>query len=118
MGHDVKTRSLVTGFAVVSASLVLAAESMAQTDEWLGNWGAPCGTNGQVISFSRSKLDLSGMEMMCDIQSVERDGNVYTFTMSCQGHPTSMAAKVDGNRLEFVRQQQGFEFDPKRFTRC
>jgi len=113
-----KHRPFVTGFALLCAFLFHATGAMAQADPWMGRWGAPCGPNGQEISFSKSKLDLSAMEMMCDIRGVERDGSVYTFTLSCQGHATSMAARVDGNRLEFVRQQQGFEFDPKRFTRC
>jgi len=108
------------GFSVVAglASLMCATMSIAEAEPWQGRWGAPCGSDGTIISFSKSSLDLSTFEMMCSIRGVKRSGKTYQFSLSCDGFTTSMSAKVDGNTLEFVKQQQGFEFDPKRFRRC
>lgn len=108
------------GFCIVGfvASLLCTTAVIAQAEPWQGRWGAPCGSSGTVISFSKSDLDLSTFDMMCAIRGVRRSGKTYTFDLSCDGFTTSMSAKVDANRLEFVKQQPGFEFDPKRFRRC
>jgi hypothetical protein len=113
-----KIRVAASGLVVGLASLMCATGAVAQQEPWQGRWGAPCGSNGTIISFNRSNLDLSTFDMMCSIRSVTRSGKTYTFNLSCDGFATSMSARVDGNRLEFVKQQRGFEFDPKRFRRC
>lgn len=100
------------------SSLILTIAAVAQETPWLGQWGAPCGGQGQVIAFSKSQLDLSGMEMMCDIRGVVGSADVYTFELSCDGYETIMSVEVSQNRLEFVKQTPGFEFDPKQYDRC
>jgi hypothetical protein len=111
-------KAVVFGAVAGLASLMCATGSIAQAEPWQGRWGAPCGSDGTLISFSKSSLDLSTFDMMCSIRGVKQSGKTYTFNLSCDGFTTSMSAKVDGNRLEFVKQQPGFDFDPKRFSRC
>lgn len=115
MCERVSARASIAGLAL---SVLVMGSGVAQAEPWLGKWGSPCGSGGTIISFSKSMLDLSTYDMMCGIRGVRQSGTTYTFNLSCDGYTTSMSAKVDGNRLEFVKQQQGFEFDPKRYRRC
>lgn len=96
---------------------------IAGTDPWLGRWGGPnCSADGTIITFSQSQLDLSSFDMQCDIENVGKDGEAYTFHLVCGGEGstfnTSLSAKADDMTLEFLKQQPGFEFDPKRYVRC
>ena len=97
--------------------------AIAKSEPWIGRWGAPqCDADATVITFSKSVLDLSTFDMTCKIRSVRRKGKLYVFALMCSGggstFKASFSVRVDGDRLEFVKQQPGFEFDPKRYRRC
>jgi len=101
----------------------LTVTTGAHSDTWIGRWGAPnCGRDATTITMSRARLDLSTFDMVCQIKEVQQRDGLFILTTICPGPglPSNahFSLRVDGDSLEFVGQQQGLEFDPKRFRRC
>lgn len=101
----------------------LTAVTGAQADPWIGRWGAPdCSKDATTIIITRTKLDLSTFDMVCEISEVQQREGLFVLNTTCPESGLAANAlfyiRVDGEGLEFVRQQQGLEFDPKRFQRC
>ncbi len=108
--------------AFAPLALFVPFDALAQSDPWVGRWGAPdCGPDKTEIVLSRSALDLSTFETVCSVRRVRQRGEVFELDASCQGEGgksrVSLSIHVGGNVLTFVG-QRGIAFDPKRFQRC
>ena len=112
------------------SSLALAALVMlwaspgaqAQSDPWVGRWGAPrCGADQTEIALSRTTLDLSTFEAVCRVRTVRQRGQSFDIEASCRGEGkdqrVTFSVQVAGSVLTFIA-IRGFDFDPKRFQRC
>lgn len=108
---------------LASLALLVPIEAVAQSDPWVGRWGAGgCGPNEIEIVLSRSSLDLSTFETVCSVRSVRQHADVFDLDATCQGEGarkkrTTLSIQVRGNVLTFVG-LRGIEFSPKRFERC
>lgn len=110
--------------ALICAALALPLpnEASAQSNPWVGRWGAPsCGRDKTEIVLSRSALGLSTFEAVCSVRSVRQRGEIFDIDASCRGEGgesrMSFSIQVSGNVLTFVA-QRGIAFEPKRFQRC
>lgn len=111
--------AIIVLFCLVS---VLPSPVGAQAGPWIGEWTADdCEAGGTRIILSKSQMDLSTFETMCDIRKVRKRGAIYRFDVTCQSEEYSrrgsFSVRIDGDTLVFVA-QKGFQFSPKRFSRC
>lgn len=114
---------LIRDIAALSGVMFVWISNAMAAEPWIGRWGAPnCGSGATRIVFTKSTLDLSSFDMMCKIRDARKKGNNHVFDLACPGENSmfnvSLSVQVNGDRLEFVEQQPGFEFDPKRYRRC
>jgi hypothetical protein len=105
----------------LAAALMLSASqgAQAQSEPWVGRWGAPrCGAGQTEIALSRTTLDLSTFETVCRVRNVRQRGQSFDIEASCGGeggeHRMSFSLQVAGSVLTFVAIRGG-DFDPKRF---
>lgn len=118
-----KARSLRSIVSAVFGILCLSPSGAgAQVAPWIGEWASPqCVADATKITLNRATIDLSTFETVCDIRGVRKRGAEYEFNAACRGEGSPLQAtfrvRVDGDRLVFVG-QKGFEFDPKRYSRC
>lgn len=121
--HAAWHEGLLRRATIAIAFCALLSPVTASADTWIGRWASPaCSADATAITFTKSTLDLSTFDMSCKILKVRQRSKLHEFQLACTGDgatfKTSMTVQVAKNRLEFVKQQPGAEFDPKSFVRC
>ena len=124
-GFQTATGYVPTGTlkAEQAALLQLHADDRGTAASWTGTWGSPsCDPNDTIVTLSETDIDLSTFEMQCQLESVNNEGNLYSFGLSCSGEAVpfraSLSAIVGEKTLELVRHKQGMEFTQTLFRRC